>query len=232
MSKILEFEYFSKEVKDFFSNLSNNNTKQWFDNNRPFYEKEIRDKSKAMIAKMSALFFANNLPFISDPKLSLFRINRDIRFSANKDPYKTNMGFFFPYSESQYGVTKDYSLGFYIHFEVGNSFIACGIHNPPPPELKKIRQFISTNYEELFEIVNDSSFSSNFPETFSMQKPLSRVAGYSKDHPAYEFLLRKDYSYGCKIDDNIFYDNRLPQFIIDKSIVSQNYLNFLYKTLS
>jgi uncharacterized protein (TIGR02453 family) len=180
---------------------------------------------------MAKNFFDNNLPYMSDSKLSLFRINRDIRFSANKDPYKTNLGVFFPYSENPSLVSKEFSLGLYIHFEKGKSFIASGLHSPDTQTLKSLRNQIADNYEEFLIIVNDKSFRKNFPDTFSSQKPLTRLSGFPKDHPAAEYLKQKDFSFGLKISDDVFFNNKLGSFIIEKAKSSKNYLQFLYNAI-
>lgn len=231
MKNIAVFDSFSPEISNFFENLTHNNNKLWFDENRKFYEKEIKDKSKLFVELMAKHFFDNNLPFISDSKLSLFRINRDIRFSANKDPYKTNLGVFFPYSENPSLVSKEFSLGLYIHFEKGKSFIASGLHSPDTQTLKSLRNQIADNYEEFLIIVNDKSFRKNFPDTFSSQKPLTRFSGFPKDHPAAEYLKQKDFSFGLKISDDVFFNNKLGSFIIEKAKSSKNYLQFLYNAI-
>jgi len=73
MKIIAAFDGFSPEISNFFENLTHNNNKLWFDENRKFYEKEL-DKSKLFVELMAKHFFDNNLPFISDSKLSLFRL--------------------------------------------------------------------------------------------------------------------------------------------------------------
>ncbi|GAB1370656.1 DUF2461 domain-containing protein [Candidatus Kapaibacterium sp.] len=232
MSKISEFDNFSRSIANFFKELSLNNNKQWFDDHRNFYEQEIKDKSKLFVSRMSKDFEQENLPLISDSKLSLFRINRDIRFSANKDPYKTNMGIFFPYSENPFNVNKDTSLGLYIHYEVDQSFIACGIHNPDSEQLKKVRYAVANDYENFKTIVNEKSFEKHFPEMFALLKPVTRVAGYSKDHPAFEHICRKDFTYGVYIDDDLVFDIQLPEFIIEKAKAAKPFLAFLYHAIN
>src|SRR3989339_1502338 len=96
-----QFNGFNPNIYKFFNNLEKNNNKEWFDKNRDFYINEIREPLKLFSSAMSEYFEAKKLDFGCDPKKSVFRINRDIRFSANKDPYKTNMGVIFQYTASQ-----------------------------------------------------------------------------------------------------------------------------------
>jgi uncharacterized protein (TIGR02453 family) len=231
MSKLIEFDSFSEKIKDFFLNLAENNNKPWFDENRSFYEKEVKDKSKAFVAKIGTEFHNHNLAFIAESRLSLFRINRDIRFSKDKNPYKTNLGIFFPYSHNQLVVNKEYPLGMYLHFEPSKCFIATGIYNPAPPQLKNIRSIIADEYEEFLSLINEPAFKANFSSEMTMQKPLTRVAGYNNDHPAIEQLKRKDFTYSGILDDKIFFSKDLINIIIQKAESSVKYLDFLYKTI-
>lgn len=231
MKKNEEFKHFSPIVKSFFEQLTENNSKMWFDENRTTYEKEIKNKSKLFVDAFQDKFISNNLNYIADSKLSLFRINRDIRFSKNKNPYKTNLGFFFPYSTNHHQVTKDISLGLYLHFEIDNSFVAIGIHNPDSNILKNIRTYISEEYISFFEIIRSDNFVNNFPDVFTMEKPVSRLNGFDKNHPAIEYLKRKNFTYSTKIDDNFFFEDNFLTNILAKADAGADFSNFLYKAV-
>ena len=147
-----KFDGYTPDVKEFFRNLKNNNTKSWFDDHREFYINNIREVTKTLVNDMGMRFARLGLPYIADPKRSLFRINRDIRFSNNKDPYKTNLGVFFPFSLSPTVQKPVHAMGLYFHFEDSETFIAGGIHSPMPSDLKAIRKRISQDWEELIKI--------------------------------------------------------------------------------
>lgn len=225
------FDNFSSEIEQFFKNLALNNDKIWFDENRPFYEKEIKDKLKSFIQRMSDEFTSRNLPYVADSRLSLFRINRDIRFSKNKNPYKTNLGIFFPFSYQPHLLIKDYPLGLYLHYEVNNCFIATGMYNPDSSILKSLRQYISEEYSELLNILNNEKFKNDFPDMFSFNKPLTRLTGYDKNHPAIEILKRKDFTYFGKLEDATFFSKELVKIIIDKSEAGKYYMDYLYNAV-
>ena len=231
MKNTKDFDMFSPKMKSFFSELTLNNNKAWFDDNRSLYETEIRDKTKSFVLKMNDIFLNNEMPYIADTKISTFRINRDIRFSKDKNPYKTNLGVIFPYCENPMIFNKEFTFGLYVHYEAGQSFIAIGVHSPDSPTLKNIRHYIAENYEELTKIVGDKDFRIHFPEEYASQEPLKRVQGFPQDHPAGEFLKKKEFSYGAKFDDNIFFTNELIPFIIEKCVVSVDYMSFFYKAI-
>ena len=92
------FKGFTPEVRKFYQELEKNNNKEWFQANKARYEEFVREPAKELVYEMGLRFAKSGLPYYADPKKSLFRVNRDIRFSANKDPYKTNFGVLFPFN--------------------------------------------------------------------------------------------------------------------------------------
>src|SRR5690606_29151513 len=122
------------------------------------------------------------------PKECTFRINRDIRFSKNKSPYKTNMAMYISRSGK-----KGFSPGYYLHVEPGASFLAGGIWMPLAPELKKVRQEIDYNWEDFKKILTDRKFRSVFggldrSDNVVLSRP---PKGYDPFNPAIEYLKFK-----------------------------------------
>jgi uncharacterized protein (TIGR02453 family) len=168
--------------------------KEWFNEHRSFYEEHIRDASKALVHDAGVYFSKNDLPFLADPRRSLFRINRDIRFSKNKDPYKTDFGAFFPYSITELDNKPINALGLYFHYSLEETFIAIGVHSPAPASLKSIRTRISEEYEEFLEIIVDPKLKEEFPLFFVGDKLKTVPRGFSIEDPSLEFLRLKGYS--------------------------------------
>lgn len=122
------------------------------------------------------------------PANCIFRINRDIRFTKDKSPYKSNMGAYF----AKGGKTGGYA-GYYLHLQPNNqSFIAGGIYDPSPEVLKKIRQEIDYNGEKLELIVGDKRFKELFGKLQgeSLQRP---PKGYEANHPHIDWLKLKSF---------------------------------------
>ena len=143
----------SNKIFEFLSELKENNNKEWFDENRKRYEacrKEYIAFTTSLIEHI-ALFD----PEITgtDAKKTLFRINRDIRFSKDKTPYKTNFGA----SISRFGKKSSYP-GYYMHVEPDNCFIAMGAYHPEADKLATIRQEIDYNGKELKAILSNKTF--------------------------------------------------------------------------
>jgi uncharacterized protein (TIGR02453 family) len=188
----------SSTVK-FLKDLKKNNNKPWFDNNRKVYEAAKADviafvqkvidqfgKKEASIANLTA-------------KDCMFRINRDVRFSKDKSPYKTNFGA----SINAGGKKAMNSAGYYFHCEPGGSFTGGGIYMPMPDELKKIRQEIDYSFAAFKKIISNKKFKSIYVDLDkSAEFVLSRVPkGYEADNPAADYLRLKSYIAMIKVPD-------------------------------
>ena len=158
-----------------------------------------------------------------------FRINRDIRFSKDKSPYKTNMGVWLTQNKF-----RKNSPGYYIHFEKGNSFIAGGVWCPEADELKKIRKEIVFFYEDLEAIVNDYNFKKEFISITQNESNSLKNApkGFEPNHPAIEFLKLKSFTASEKIDDELFTNKDFSKVIAQKLIVLKPLNDFLTRALA
>lgn len=222
-----KFNGYKPEIKTFLTELAANNSKEWFDENRIFYEKEIRDTSKNLISDLSLMFAMKELPYIADTKKSMFRMNRDIRFSSNKDPYKTNIGMFFPFSLIQASKKSTNSIGLYFHIDAKQVFIAGGVPYPDNNTLALIREKLAQDWEELLEIENDFNLKNVFDSEINLVAPLKKIPrGYEANHPAAELLKRKDFGYLANLQYNQIFNRELLQIIIEKAELLSHYLEF------
>jgi uncharacterized protein (TIGR02453 family) len=222
-----EFTQFNPAISKFFKELEKNNNKNWFDANRSFYEKEIKEPLKQFVTLMAELFYKNNLNYIADTKKSIFRINRDIRFSKNKDPYKTNLGLFFPYSLSQIVAQKPESVGLYLHYEKGSCFIAGGIHMPSPPVLKSIRNNLLEEWKVFEKILNDKDLKKEFTEILWGDRLNSIPRGYTKGHPAEKYLVLKEFTVFSNLEEKDFFSAKLPDLMLKKGKAMEPFVRFL-----
>ncbi|MEM6642082.1 MAG: DUF2461 domain-containing protein [Bacteroidota bacterium] len=173
---------------NFLKDLSQNNHKDWMDDNRGRYL-----RAKEQIVELMAEILTKVIDFdpsvaALEPKKTLFRINRDIRFSKNKDPYKTNFGAFLVEGGKKSGLP-----GYYIHIQPGNNFLGGGIYQPPSEVLAKVRQEIDYNGEELLSIIKDKKFAKTYDEPHFADKLKTAPKGYPKDHRFIELLQLKHY---------------------------------------
>ena len=133
-----------------------------------------------------------------DPKSCIFRIYRDIRFSKDKSPYKTNLGCYI-----SPGGRKSMLPGYYFHVQPGHSFIAGGKHMPDGGECLKIRTAIAENTPDFLKIVNKKSFVEQFGEMRG-DKLKSAPKGFPADHPAVEYLKLKEFMAFQELHDDKF----------------------------
>ncbi|MBT30285.1 MAG: TIGR02453 family protein [Thalassobius sp.] len=200
-----------KNILSFLSALQENNNKEWMDANKPEYQaarKTFMSFVTELIQKTAAF----------DPTITgllakdcVFRINRDIRFSNDKRPYKTNMGAFIAS-----GGKKTKGAGYYIHLQPENCFIGGGIYMPAAPELAKIRQEIDYNAPSLIEILSEDKFKNTFGE-MDGDKLKTAPKGYPKDHPHIELLRLKSFTVFTKVPESevtqeAFLDNVAAKF--------------------
>jgi uncharacterized protein (TIGR02453 family) len=192
-----------KDVFDFLKKLKKNNSKEWFDAHRSEYE----GAKKQVITLVEAI-----IPLVEkiDPEVQnlqakdcMFRINRDVRFSKNKDPYKTNMGIVFAP-----GGKKSTKGCYYLHIEPGHCFIAGGIWMPMPEDLKKIRQEIDYNGDALEKLLKAKSFKKYFT-SFDQEAVLTKVPkGYDATHPHADLLKLKSFTVSFPIEDSVFLEKK------------------------
>jgi uncharacterized protein (TIGR02453 family) len=133
----MSFQGFGPRALPFFKALGFHQTKEWFDENRQTYETEIKTPFGDLIEELSAGFAKAGVPLKGDRKSSLFRLNRDIRFSKDKNPYKTHAG-----GVLTRGGGKDDKGHFYIHISPEGCFAAAGFYHPEPSDLARMRRAI------------------------------------------------------------------------------------------
>lgn len=185
----------NKDLLTFLTELSVNNNKEWMDENRKWFEQE-RASFLEIVAKILAEL-SKAEPGFSElrPKDCVFRQNRDIRFSANKAPYKTNMAAYF-----SIGGKKAEGPGYYLHLQPGESFVGGGIWMPQAPVLKKIRQEIDYSGQELKQILLTPEIKDAFGEMRG-EKLKTSPKGFEKEHPYIEFLRYKSFILSHPITD-------------------------------
>ena len=173
---------------NFLKELEKNNNRDWFQANKRSFE-AAQDNVTALAGYLIGEIGKFD-PAVAglDPKGCIFRIYRDIRFSKDKSPYKTNLGAYI-----SPGGRKSMQPGYYIHIQPGQCFIAAGKHMPDAAELLKIRTAINTNPNEFLGIVERRSFRERFGVLHGNR--LSRPPkGFSEDSPVIEYLKLKSFT--------------------------------------
>jgi uncharacterized protein (TIGR02453 family) len=178
-----------KNTLDFLKLLRNNNNKPWFDAHKKQYEEARATFIQSVESIIAVLSKIDGDIGNLTAKECLFRINRDVRFSKDKRPYKNNMSAYFNKAGK-----KGNGAGYYVHAEPGQSFIAAGIWMPAPEDLAKIRQEIDYNFDEWKQITGSRGFKKQFEKGIDKSNSLVRPPkGYEEENPAIEFLKLKSF---------------------------------------
>lgn len=191
-------------ILKFLSGLAKHNDRDWFEKNKPVYL-EARGMFEQYVARQldEILKFDSSLNGL-DPKKLVFRIYRDVRFSKDKRPYKTNFGASF--SAAGKGVGKP---GYYLQVEPGNSFLAGGLYMPSPEDLARVRQEIDYNGDKLKKIIKGKKFADLFGDFWDEDKLKTAPKGYPKDHTYIEWLKLKSFIVIRNLKDTEVKDQKL-----------------------
>lgn len=212
----------------FLTQLKKNNNKPWFDAHRADYEAARIDFSNFIQLVIDAVQKTDTTITGLAAKDCLFRINRDIRFSKDKTPYKANFG-----ASLKRGGRKSCYAGYYFHLEPGQSFIGGGFWMPPAPALKNMRQEIDYNWEEFQQILKNKDFKKTYGDIYKTgDVSLSTTPkGYEKDNPASEYLKLKSFIAETKIDDGELTKATLHKKTVAAYEALQPLLTFINRTM-
>jgi uncharacterized protein (TIGR02453 family) len=184
--------YFTPAMFDFLRQLKKNNNRDWFLKNKARYEADVKEPSLRFIEDVAPGLKKISSHIVAEAKPvggSLFRINRDIRFSSDKSPYKTNVGMGFGHDAGRNAPAP----GYYLHIEPGETFAGGGIHMPDSATLTQVRDAIVKNPAEWKKLLGDKKFA---PMAVNMGESLKRAPqGYDPEHPLVEDLKRKSYTW-------------------------------------
>ncbi len=172
----------------FIGELKENNNKDWFESNRKQYESAKENFGETVNELIAGLSKKDEDIATLTAKDCMFRINRDVRFSKDKSPYKTNFG-----ASINRGGKKSFFAGYYFHCEPGKSFAGGGLWMPETEHLKKIRQEIDYNWEDFKKIIKSKSFVNTYGDLNKNEEAtLNREPkGYDKMNPAIEYIKLK-----------------------------------------
>jgi uncharacterized protein (TIGR02453 family) len=209
----------------FLDKLSHNNNRDWFNENKGRYE---------ILKKDFDQFIDKLIPMIRqiDPTVGqisardcVFRIYRDVRFSANKDPYKIHFG---AYIAS--GGRKSKMAGYYIHLQPNQSFVAAGAYMPEPEILKEIRYEIMDQLSEFKKIIEDKQFIQYFAR-IDGEKLKTAPKGFPKDFKELELIKHKSYEIIHKLDQARLNEKDTQNYLLDIVSAAIPYNRFMNKVI-
>lgn len=202
-----QFTGFDPDLMLFLTELSQNNHRAWFEENKSRYRNSVQIPMSQLIMDFAPRLEKISPHYLADPRLhggSMFRIYRDARFSRNKLPYKTNVG-----CQFRHEAGKDvHAPGFYFHIAPGEIFVGGGIYKPDGVALFKIRTAIAEKSKQWHRIVEDHSFAARFGEIYG-DSLSTAPKGFSTQHPNIAHLKKKTWFVTQDLREEELYSTQL-----------------------
>jgi len=204
-------EPIKKSTLDFLTAIKSNNNRDWFIKNRPLYM-NAKDNFESFVKEIiNKLIEFEPIMKGLEVKSCVYRLNRDIRFSNDKSPYKSHFGAFIVRGGKKNG---DKYAGYYFHIEPGKSIMAGGAYMPPSPWLSSIREKISEEPDELIKILNSKDFIRYFGK-LDGEKLKTAPKGYPSNHPHIDLLRFKSYLVVNEVSDKVVLGNEFFNHVMN-----------------
>jgi uncharacterized protein (TIGR02453 family) len=189
------FAGFPPEAMRFLRALKRNNRREWFQPRKEQYETSVKAPMLALVEELNRDLMKFAPEYVTDPKKAVFRIYRDVRFSADKLPYKTHIAASF----SRRGLEGG---GLYFSISAENIEVAAGIYHPEPEVMLAVRQYIAENYKELQRLLTDRKTQKLCGQLRGEE--LSRAPkGFDTAHPALDLIKKKSWIYDVALDTSM-----------------------------
>ncbi len=204
-------KYFTENFLQFLKELPSNNNSEWFNGNRNRYEKDVKNPFEIFVTDLVRELkkYIPNLE--SQPKNYIFRINRDIRFSKDKSPYKIHVS-----AAIAPGGKKDFSFpGLYIQLAAEDCRIYSGLYELSALELEKVRVKIATETDRFLALINDENFKKTF-NTIQGEKYKKVPKGYEETFAKTELILNKNFYYYQIFPAEIALKDNFLNFVLEK----------------
>jgi uncharacterized protein (TIGR02453 family) len=202
----------------FLRGLARNNRRDWFEAHRREYETAVLFPMRDFVEEMDVRLARLAPEMVGDPKRSIFRIYRDIRFSKDKSPYKTHAACWFYHRDASHRVGQEShggGAGFYFHVQPGGCLDAGGIWMPPREALGRFRDVMAAKPAGFARVVTNARVVRRFGE-LDTEAVLKRVPrGYAADHPAAKWLCYQSFTMGRMLSDTQITSRKLPAIVAE-----------------
>jgi uncharacterized protein (TIGR02453 family) len=216
----LPFLGFTPDAIQFLTDLAANNERAWFAPRKGEYERLLKEPLEALCTALSERFGARGLPLVADPRRSPFRIYRDVRFSKDKSPYKTNVGASFPWTATVDGAGESadagaHANGGYFHFQPGEMYAGGGMWRAEKPRLDALRRAIVETPDLVRDAIEEPGFVACFGGVETHESFKRIPPGYPQDHPMADMFRWKDLVFGRRLSDAEVCSPDLPDLLVD-----------------
>jgi uncharacterized protein (TIGR02453 family) len=199
------FPGFPKEAVTFFNGLARHNNREWFLPRKEIFDSKVKAPMVALVEALNAEFAKYAPEYINDPKKAVYRIYRDVRFSADKSPYKTHLAAAF----ARRGGDRNSSAGFYFHVSAKGVGVAGGLWEPPPEQLLAVRTWLVENHARFRKAARPAEKLMGKLHGEALQR---MPKGFAADHPAADLIKMKGW---------VFFTSLEPKFITSPKLVGE-----------
>lgn len=221
-------EYFSKEFNDFFKDLSKNNKTEWFHANKKRYEEFVKEPFEEFVAEMISQMQKEDSDINILPKDAIFRINRDLRFSKDKKPYKEWVSAVI----SKFGKRDKSYPGIYFHIGTEGLMLGGGMHRMEKEDVDKVRRHIQKNSAEFTRLIEDKKFKKVFGDLKGDRNKVLPEE-YKKDAEKQPYLFNKAFFFLAEYKDpKVILRDDLAEFMMSHYKSGKDLSNFLKKAVS
>ena len=218
----------------FLRSLARNNKREWFEANRETYEAEVKRPLQVLVEEIDARLGDIAPEMIGNPKRSIFRIYRDVRFSKDKSPYKTNAAAWFYHRDAGHAVgtaAVHGGAGFYFQIVPKECMVAGGIWMPPTAALKTLREEIAEDPDALRSILRQPAFKRAFG-ALSEEAVLKRTPrGFDPEHPASDLLRYKSFTVSRELSAADMVSAKLPDIVTKHYATMLPFVRWLNRVL-
>lgn len=220
------FAGFSDQAIQFLRDLAAHNERDWFNPRKEFFQRDLQEPLAQLVLTTTDLLRKARIPLRADPKRSVFRLYRDTRFSPDKSPYKTHISAVFDRTAQR---KTDGIL--YVHIVPDESFAVIGFHQPPAPDLTKIREAIVDRQKIFLKLVAQLE---NLGLELTSDEMLKRVPrGFEEfaDLPAVEYLKYKSFYIRRPLSSQVVQSKTLPKELVEFARIGLPFLKFGWEAM-
>lgn len=218
--------YFKPDYLEFFKELAGNNHKEWFDIHRKRYEQSVKIPMQVFVKDLILTLNRFDKEIQIEPKDAIFRINRDIRFSKDKSPYKLHSSAVI----SKYGKKDKSYPGLYI--ELGPEYFGIygGLYMPDSKEIQDIRTYIADHQKEFSALINEADFINKYGE-IKGEKNQRIPKEFTKIAEEIPLIMNKQWYYFAHLDPETILGEDLIDIVVDYYSTAKGMRDFLIKAI-
>lgn len=229
-SDVEPFTGFRPAALTFLRSLERNNNREWFEANRERYERDVKRPLQLLVEEVDVRLAEIAPEIVGDPKRSIFRIHRDVRFSKDKSPYKTNAAAWFRHRDAGHSVgtrAVHGGAGFYFHIAPDECIVAGGIWMPPTEAVKELRDAIAEDHETLRDILGERAFKRAYGELDPEARLTRTPRGYDPEHEAADLLRYRSFTVSAPLTEAEVLSPKLPDLLAKRYALMVPFVRWL-----